>query len=295
MELCGWNVGTVQMKPKLTATPGTPSTLYTCKLVVRTPNGKGKLSPNTGSSDHTISCWERKSHKDLFLPVKRRYSSYVLIEFHKDHVAFDEILDPHPVSAFCILWLKDIPDFNGHESEQSGNTWLNLKLPIWSTLDLKKGPTKDALAEATKSTSESYGEKVGDLEVQLRFLPGLSGYHAKMSGKDENMNDVLEILDCASEAHEVGKDVEGGNYQSGDDTSSDSDSDSDYDDGHGNEQESEGEKGKTHKVLSKLEHSGKRGPLSDLKEYKQKKSQLHRHNRGMMQWKVSTSLPIPLS
>ncbi|KAF3929911.1 Tricalbin-1 [Arthrobotrys entomopaga] len=148
--------------------------------------------------------------------------------------------------AFAVLWLKDIRD--GEDCE--------IELPVWEN-------DGENLTRAGSNIDKDYGKKLGTVKMKLKLWSGLSGYHFGLAKKDEQLRSVMQILDCASEGKELRDEV----YEENSAASSSSDSSS----------ESESEK--------ELENSGDRGMLDDLKEYKKNRKVLHRHHRGLMQWK----------
>lgn len=268
-NLLGWGVGTLQIRPQVRCIGNVPPEISSSRLVFRTAYGKGHMYPDTDNGNTgNMAFWETRHDRNLHLAVKRRYSSFMLIEFQKSHSI--DILTSHSVMAFSILWLKDIPD-----SDDEGSS---LRLPIWGLLNESKGDTKDILSQATKNVQERYGEELGSVELQLGFIPGLGGYHGKIAKRDRNMREVMEVLDSAGEAKEVNQDIEGGEYGSDISSSSDSSESEGGSESHdANPQSSE----------NQLRNDGNRGPIKDLKEYKMNKYQLHRHHKGVMQWKVS--------
>ncbi|KAI9841362.1 MAG: hypothetical protein M1837_000745 [Sclerophora amabilis] len=156
-------------------------------------------------------------------------------------------LDKTP--AYAIFWLKDIAD----------NDEQTLEIPVW------KGDSD--LKRAQSSCETELGLKIGHIKVPLRFERGLSSCHSHLISKNHNLQDVSEALQCANESKEVE------NVMDDDDgtSSSSSDSSSDGDDG-----------GK-----SDLQDDGKRGPIDQIRDYRDHQSELHRRHRGIMQWKVS--------
>ncbi|RVD85506.1 uncharacterized protein DFL_003827 [Arthrobotrys flagrans] len=120
----------------------------------------------------------------------------------------------------------------------------------------------DNIVTAEKNAVGEYGRKLGSIKVRARLRSGLAGYHRRMSKKDSQMKGVIEILECASEGKELRDEVEAGS--SGDSSSDNSGSSSD----------------------EELEQSGDRGVIKDLKEYKKNRKELHRHHKGLMQWKA---------
>jgi hypothetical protein len=191
--------------------------------------------------------WETKQGRPIRLPVKKRYCSPLVLEFRSSSALVDK------TPAFAILWLKDIPD----EEEKT------VKLTVW----------KGDLKRAEANTLEEGGENVGELEVTFKFFSGLSGYHSHLASKDSNIADVMEVLDCANDNDEVEESNEIDHDGDGNTSSSSSSSDDDED------------SPKLKGSKSDLESDGKRGTLEQMKDYKAHSKQLHRKNRGVMQWK----------
>jgi len=111
----------------------------------------------------------------------------------------------------------------------------------------------------------------------MTFWRGLSGYHGHLASKDTNIADVMEALDCAhdnNEAEESG--LEDGHHSDSSSSSSSS--------------EDEEGAGKIKKRKSSLEADGKRGTVGQIRDYKTHSKQLHRKNRGLMQWKAPRTL-----
>ena len=140
-NLLGWNYGTVEVQSTATS-QDCPEDVRVAKLKFRTSISSAKLYLN--SEDNT---WRSRKDKNLLLAVQKRYSSCMSIAFKNKHTFGNN------VTAFCVLWLKDIPD----EEEQE------LELPIW------KGDFK----RATACCLDDYGEKVGTLKVKLTLWAGM--------------------------------------------------------------------------------------------------------------------------
>ncbi|KAF3112864.1 hypothetical protein TWF569_000529 [Orbilia oligospora] len=233
-QLLGWDVGTLEVLPEITGLE-LPQEIQECaRVVVSTSYGKKSKIPAVRDGS---GAWKRE--RQVYVPIKQRYSSCVLFSFRKNRVG------PDGTPAFAVLWLKDVPDDEECEKE----------LAVWDN-------DGDNIVTAEKNAVGEYGKKLGSIKVRTRFWSGLTGYHRRLSKKDSQMKGVMEILECASEGKELRDEVEGG-------SSSDSSSDS-------SESSSDEE----------LQESGDRGVIKDLKEYKKNKKELHRHHRGLMQWKA---------
>jgi len=194
-----------------------------------------------------------------------RYSSPLVIEFRQDTALRDR------TAAFGILWLKDIPD----------NEQITIRLPIW----------KGDLKRAENNVLPSYGEKVGEIEMVLTFWSGLSGYHNDLAKGDKHLHQVMEVLDVCN-------DQEWSDWDNSDNSgrSPNLHSGASHDDSSSSSSSSDDEDSKPRfltkhrKTDSKLSEDGKRGTIDQLKDYKQHTRQLHRKNRGIMQWKGPRTL-----
>ena len=131
---------------------------------------------------------------------------------------------------------------------------VNIDVPIWRY-------DKDKMKRITNNAVQE-GERLGVLKLAIKFQPGLGPYHKKLASKSPDLQDVFEVLQTAHENREV-------NFAVEDDDDTDSSSDSDT-------SESDGD----HDV-----NDGKGGPIKQMKHYKQHSDQLHRQERGVMQWK----------
>ncbi|KAF2740363.1 hypothetical protein EJ04DRAFT_197132 [Polyplosphaeria fusca] len=251
--MLGWDYGTLDVNPVVKAV-NVPKELENLRMKIRTNLSRGKL--HSGAEDGDLNqqdghiVWKSKKDTPLRLAVRKRYTSAMIVEFRKDQTLSDH------TPAFCVLWLKDIPD----------NAEQTVRLSVW----------KGDLARAENNTISEPGEKVGEIELTLTFWSGLSGYHGGVAKKDRHVRDVTEVLDTAHNNVEADwGDSPDAEREPDSDTSSSSDDDaSDFLPSF-----------LSRKTDSSLDNDGKRGTVDQIKEYKQHSKQLHRKNRGLMQWK----------
>lgn len=258
-ELLGWEYGTLEVTGPITS-QDIASDLRGLRLKLRTTVHRVKMY--SSSSEEGIE-WRGRKDRPVRLAVRKRYSSCLVIEFRKNNLGLDT------TPAFAILWLKGIPD----EEE------MTLTLPVWHG---------DAgLKRAEANCIHEFGEKMGTLRVPLKFWRGLSGYHHKLASKSPNLQDVLDVLKTANETKEASTAM-----ADEDPGSSSSDSSSSEDDDLLSPIRKRGKKFSaaiTGKDADRgREDEGRRGPLDQLQEYKDHSDQIHRQQRGVMQWKVST-------
>jgi hypothetical protein len=273
--LDGWDYGTVDVKPSVKAI-NIPEDLQPLRLKVHTRTSRAKLhsrgrNGKVHTSDDGQAVWTTTRSKAIRLPVRARYRTPLMFQFRQDAALRDH------TPAFGIFWLKDIPD----------NEQQTVRIPIWKG-DLKR--IKD-------NVLDSYGEKVGEIEVTLTFWSGLSGYHEKHLKGDKHLSNVMEVLDVCNDQEWTQWDDEDESEKpgindtketEGDTSSSDSEEEDSEDDGHKDYLPDFVQKDK--KRDSKLNDDEKKGPISKMKEYKEASKQLHRKHRGAMQWKGPRTL-----
>jgi len=238
VNLIGWDYGTLEVQPQITALD-LPSDLQSCKLKLRTELTSGKMYASS-KKDQT---WHTKRDRPLKLGIYKRYRSCMSISFKSKGVTGDK------VAAFCILWLKDIPD----EEEQ------DIELPVW------KGDFKRAKANAL----DEPGEKVGTVKLRLKFWAGLGGAHSAWASKDKSLRDVVEVISAAQENLDVEQEEKRAGIV---DEEASSDSDSSGDEG-----------------LPDGSAEDRQGPIDQVRDYKRRENALHRKHRGVMQWKIPRS------
>ncbi len=279
-ELLGWDYGTLEIKSPVKVEGSLPDEIRKLRIKLRTTISRAKMQAHNGE-------WIPKhDKKTVCLAVRKRYSSPLVIEFRKNS------LGPDSTAAFAVLWLSEIPD----EEDKT------VALKVW------KGG-KENLKHAT-SCCEYAGLKdgeqaLGEIELSMKLWRGLSGYHTSFSkkGKEQDLRDVMEVLDTANE------EKEGTAY----DEHGDSDSSDSEDEHHGHnggpssnkaeikdlekahdssDSEADGErpsgiKGNLKALVDGHNKSddGKRGLMSQYKDYKDHRKQLDRKHRGIMQWK----------
>ncbi len=200
--------------------------------------------------DKNDGIWKAKNDQSLKLAVHKRYSSCLAIEFRHTSTFRDK------TPAFGVLWLKDIADED--ECEVSIDVW------------------KGDYERATKNALPEPGEKVGTMKVRLVFWNGLGAAHSKWAAKSQDVSDVVEVLEAARDnLEEMQHEKEAGVVDGGATDSSSNDDDSEGDGGSHTNGDNGDEKSKN--------------PIRRVKDLKKHNDKLSRHNRGLMQWKVSES------
>jgi hypothetical protein len=312
-ELLGWSYGTLEIRCPVRSKDAKAHTneeksYSQHRIKLRTNMMRAKMWPGSGDDIE----WKPKGDKEsVFLAVRKRYSSALIIEFRKSS------LGPDSTPAFGVFWLKDIPD----EEEKT------IAVQIW------KGG-KQAAHRATTSYGYSgleEGEQpLGEIELTIKFWRGLSGYHKKFATKSRNANmrHVIEVLDTANDEGQVEESEDGGESQVSEDEDSDGTDDGTSSESskkndrsrrklrmHTNDDSSasDSDTGSTHsknpirapaqmisKPISTASHlagkvldvnghndpdNGDRGLRAQVRDYKDHHKQLHRKHRGVMQWR----------
>ncbi|KAI9817998.1 MAG: hypothetical protein M1832_004519 [Thelocarpon impressellum] len=255
-ELLGWDYGTLEVTSDIRSRDLSQA-LSSLRLKLRTNVSKGKMSS-------TDDGWKGKKDAHVHLAVRKRYCSNLIIEFRRNR------LGPDTTPAFAVIWLQNIPD----EEPRT------VTVPVWKNRD-------HSLKRAESSCDRDFGEKLGYVEVPLRFWPGLSGYHKALASKDENIHDMVEVLDCANADKEAREEAIANEHDATDSSNSDSDSQ---------------QSGQTEPPSSKAKTSGdgndggytltalNKGPVGQIKDYTAHKGELHRRHRGLMQWKTPRTM-----
>jgi hypothetical protein len=253
--LLGWQYGTLDIAPFVKAID-LPEDLKNMRMKIRSNLARAKL--HSGSEDGELNqhdghvVWKSKKGNAIRLPVHKRYASPLVVEFRKDSAVRDR------TPAFAVLWLKDIPD----------NQEQTVRLTVW----------EGDLDRAENNVLSNPGEKVGEIELTLTFWSGLSGYHRGLAKKDRHLREVLETLDVCHDSEET-------DWDDGD--SDGSSSEFSFDDESAASSLPSFIAGKSGK---QGEEDGDRGLRDQVKDYKKHAKQLHRSNRGAMQWKAPRTL-----
>ncbi|KAL8765392.1 MAG: hypothetical protein Q9209_007519 [Squamulea sp. 1 TL-2023] len=256
-NLLGWDCGTIEITACATHPEQLSASLHELRLKLRTSVGRGKMYRAVDGGGQLR--WQGKKNKPIRLAVQQRYRSCLVIEFRKNRLGLDQ------TPAFAILWLQHVND----EQKQS------------LTLSVFSGNRGD-LERAQSNYFCDLGEPKGSIVVTLKLFRGLGRYHRRLAKSNDNVDDVLEVLDTAMDSREV-QDSMAETDNNSDDSSSSESSNSERDDSKGNGFRSGlratlgGDKG--------VEDKG-HSPLQGLQDYDDHSEQLHRHHRGLMQWKV---------
>ncbi|KAG9246427.1 hypothetical protein BJ878DRAFT_496988 [Calycina marina] len=290
-ELLGWEYGTLEIKAPVKL-KGSRQDLQSHRIKFRSNISHAKMVPSDDGQ------WRPKHEKEeLFLPCRNRYGMPLILEFRKSS------LGPDSTPAFAVFWLANIVD----EEEQA------ITVPIWKG---GKDNLKRAETCAEYQGIEEGEQPIAEIELTLKFWSGLSGYHKKFAKKSKtaDMRDVMEVLDTVNDKIEAEHNDDEAFTDDSEDsdststsspagptgkrradkpkklnsTTNDSDSASSGDERHGSTSNPfKIIKNKAQSIVDERQASddGDRGPIAQMKDYKDHKKQLHRQHRGIMQWK----------
>lgn len=182
-NLRGWDYGTLEIRGAIRTKVGggLSDKLLKNRIKVRSDLGRAKLYSN---GDGTWSLGKRSNREgdSAFLPVRRRYASALVLEFR------ESTLGPDKSPAFAVMWLQELMD---EESETR-------TLKVW------RGG-KDRLSRACHNCDynglEEGEQPLGEVELEMKFWRGLSGYHKRFASasKTGNMRGVMECLDTIAD------------------------------------------------------------------------------------------------
>ncbi|KAI1425255.1 hypothetical protein F5Y12DRAFT_385275 [Xylaria sp. FL1777] len=292
-HITGWDYGTLQIRGAVKPKGGLDNSLTSHRIKIRTNTGRVKLYPSDG-------VWERKGKgsEELFMAVRKRYSSAMVVEFRQSTIGPDKTL------AFAVLWLHELTD---EEDETKC-------LKVW------KGNKESFHKAQTCCEFDGSGEKdelLGEIEIPVRFWRGLSGYHKSFAAqsKNEDMRNVMECLDTITDeglgdgsndedgvSDEVDEEEEEDDricrrklrMHTNDDSTPPSSDDEDRDgDGSVKNIFRNPVDGLTEAATTVLapghnnSEDGSRDLRGQMRDYKDHHKQLHRKHRGIMQWRAA--------
>ena len=166
----GWDVGTFEFVSQNILAHGyqTPS-----KLKMRTGGSVGKISradcKKTDEGDGIYWSLAKKDGKrQLRLPVRYRYRSPIIFEFHSGN--------KRHADAYAIVHLHDLQD--NHDE--------TINIPIWKTNMPKRLTQNYITLENFKSIPDIQIEEVGRLQFQGRFKAGTDEDHSRFISDNDS-------------------------------------------------------------------------------------------------------------
>ncbi|KAJ5089624.1 C2 membrane targeting protein [Penicillium argentinense] len=160
--MLGWDVGTFEfLASKVVA----KNYGRQAKIKLRTGGSIGKITRHMcklEGSDTVYDVSDETYRDSLRMPVKHRYRSPVVFEFHNQ--------GKRNAAAYAVLWLQHLVD----------NEDTDIDIPIWTT---KAGPrlTQNYVTEKNWKAKEVPGledlTEVGRLQFRCKFSPGIDESH----------------------------------------------------------------------------------------------------------------------
>lgn len=163
-HMLGWDVGTVEFVSDKIEVKGYGRV---AKIKMRTGGSVGKIPRAKGrleGSDAIYDTSDETFRDELRLPVKHRYRSPVVFEFHNQ--------GKRGAAAYAVLWLQHLVD----------NQDADFDIPIWTT---KMGDrlTQNYVTEENWRAKEVPGledlKEVGRMRLSVRFSPGVDESHER--------------------------------------------------------------------------------------------------------------------
>lgn len=147
------------------------------RLKLRTGGSTAKVARSKATVEKDEVGWPCES---LRMPVKHRYMSPVVIEFHSRGLR-------NKPAAYSILWLPTIVD----------NETLEFKLPIYKADDYKR--LAQNVIPSPEKEKDVKAEVVGELAFKGRFKTGLDEQHGKFL-QDNDQRETLETYEACFKA-----------------------------------------------------------------------------------------------
>ncbi|KAK0748949.1 hypothetical protein B0T18DRAFT_322887 [Schizothecium vesticola] len=315
-ELTGWDYGTLEVRApvKAVGAGAFPAELKGAKLKFKTKIDKAKMySGQGGEPEGTWGLKSKSEEEGVFAGVIKRYATSLIVEFRNSAFVSED------KAAFAVLWLGDIPD----EEEKT----VTLKVWKGGKAHLRRARSCAGYS-GIEEGEQPLGEI--EMTVRFwRGLSGYHKAYASKA-KNSDVKGVMEVLDTVNDekmAEDDDEDFDSSTESSSSDSDSDSDDD-EFGGPRRQDSQAEAEKRKRlrkagesssesgtdneggggikaakrlpskvkARAATKLEgkggsdDDGKRGPVSQVQDYKRHHKQLHRKHRGVMQWKATRSL-----
>lgn len=181
-NMLGWDVGTFEFASEKVTARGIH---HRSKIRLRTGGSSGKITRHVSSVDGQDTVWDMNALRhDVLLPVKHRYRSPVVFEFHAK--------GKHHATGYAVLWLQHLVD----------NEDIPIDIPIWATKNGKR-LTQNYITEDNWETKREPGledmHEIGRLQFTGRFKPGIDESHEQFV-VDNNSRETFETWEaCIAE------------------------------------------------------------------------------------------------
>jgi len=188
-NLLGFDIGTLHFKSLkvVEADAKVSDELSACKLKIGTPSRSLKVSNDDADEDDESVEWE--PDQPLLLPLERRYSEAMVVKFKSTSMRSN-------TKATAVLWLRDLID----------NDETAVRVGIWQSKNFHRIEqnymSADGLTETDSLANDGEEEgrtRIGTLEINVVFVPGLSEEHSKTrdtnDGRAREEQEALERMD----------------------------------------------------------------------------------------------------
>ncbi|KAF7717984.1 Uncharacterized protein PECH_004687 [Penicillium ucsense] len=183
-NMLGWDVGTFEFSGERIVAKGYG---HHGKIKLRTSGSTGKVGRRVATlegKDLIFDISDQTYRDGLRLPVKHRYRSPVVFEFHNQ--------SKRGAAAYAVLWLQHLID----------NEELDIDIPIWTT---KNGSrlTQNYVTEENYKSKMNPGledlTEVGRLQFRCMFSPGTDESHERFV-TDNDSRETFEAWEtCAAQ------------------------------------------------------------------------------------------------
>lgn len=183
-NMLGWDVGTFEFRSDRILAVGYN---HAAKLRLRTGGSTGKIGRSGAhkldeGDGHYWDLTERDGKNNVRLPVKYRYRSPIVFEFH--------IANKRKPDAYAVIWLQHFVD----------NEAADINIPIWTTSHPAR-LTQNYITEENcqKEPGLEDLQEVGRLQFRARFKAGTDESHAQFA-VDNDSRETYETWEaCLTE------------------------------------------------------------------------------------------------
>ncbi|KAL9060270.1 MAG: hypothetical protein Q9162_000674 [Coniocarpon cinnabarinum] len=183
MRELGWDLGVAEIAPEAEILDNIPKEISGHRITLHSDTSKGHMHASRVGSNEARGKWSTRHDQALLLAVRKRYASNVTLQFKASSSSV--LPKSKQVVAFCVIWLKEVAD------EQ----WADLQLPIYRN----ENKLHDRATANVLPDEELQDQKIGVLQVRIRFWRGLGLAHKRIAKRNIDVANVLEVRDAARE------------------------------------------------------------------------------------------------
>lgn len=183
-QMVGWDVGTFEFRSEKILAVGYT---HAAKLRMRTGGSSGKIGRASAKKleENDGYYWDLEEHdgkNNVHLPVKHRYRSPVVFEFH--------VANKRKADAYAVVWLQHFVD----------NEDADINIPIWTTAAPAR-LTQNYITENNCSKEPGLEDlkEVGRLQFKARFKAGMDESHATFISDNDSRETYESWEACLTE------------------------------------------------------------------------------------------------